>query len=172
MDFYILLRRGAPCINVTTPKLGLPRSVWTLQPGRVNQTHRSSLCGPACFPWILPSWSRNFFLPCFTAEAAPVHVHLWPGACKTQYGLVLSQPHLLTFLFSPTTLTSSFPQICSKLQETAHICHRALVPLSPLPSAPQLMATPILPFRSQLQVTSSEKPSLSVLARLVTTITF
>jgi hypothetical protein len=152
MDFYILPRRGAPCINVTTPKLGLPRSVWTLQPGRVNQTHRSSLCGPACFPWILPSWSRNFFLPCFTAEAAPVHVHLWPGACKTQYGLVLSQPHLLTFLFSPTTLTSSFPQICSKLQETAHICHRALVPLSPLPSAPQLMATPILPFRSQLNI--------------------
>lgn len=55
----------------------------------------AQLVFPGSFP-AGPSW--------FSAEAAAVPVRLWPGACETQYGLVLSQPHLLSFLFSPTTL--------------------------------------------------------------------
>ena len=107
------------------------------------------------------------------------HVNIvptWLSVCAGQWNPPdFPLPSLASVLLAGLNLRHAPHPMLSTLElhwHCAPICHRALAPPSPLPSALQLVATPILPFRSQLQVTSSEKPSLNVLARLVTTITF
>lgn len=77
-----------------------PRSLWTLQPdGQPKLTGVHSVA-QLVFPGSFPAWSQ---LGSVLRLLQYLCVY-GPEPAQTQYGLVPSQPHLLSFLFSPTTL--------------------------------------------------------------------